>query len=314
MYSQGSESRMRRLTDIDLRLIRIFVTVVDCNGFQNAQIALNMAQSTLSTHMAALEAKLGSKLCERGRSGFRLTPTGEDTYAAAQELFRALERFDSTMGRVHGRQTGRLRVGLVDALATHEALALPAAVAAFRADHPEVFLEVETDTPGGLQKSLVAGARDIVIGPSFQPFPGLGYQELAGEDHCLYCGRGHPWFERPDQDIGREDFFAASFSVRGYQHFDDTYRLGRVTARASVGSMEAQEILILSGAYVGFLPVHRGEAWQARGEMRAVKPVDWSFRSRFFLAYDPRTEGASLKRAFAACLANAAPESGRALA
>jgi LysR family transcriptional regulator, transcriptional activator for bauABCD operon len=279
---------MRHLSDIDLRLIRIFCTVADCRSFAAAQIALNMAQSTLSTHVAALEAKLGSKLCERGRGGFRLTPAGEDTYAAAQELFRNLERFEATMDRVHGRQTARLRIGLVDAMTTFGALDVPAALGAFAKRHPEVLIELVTDTPAGLQNGLLAGTRDIAVGPSFQPMPGLDYTELPAEEHHLYCGHLHPWFDRPDAEIGQPDFVRAAFSVRSYLHFDDTYRLGRVTARATVGSMEAQEILILSGMFVGFLPDHRGAVWQREGKMRAVKPREWTFASRFFLAHDPR--------------------------
>lgn len=296
---------MRRLSDVDLRLIRIFCTLADCNGFPGAQIALNMAQSTLSTHVAALEGKLGSKLCERGRGGFRLTPAGEETYAAAQQLFRHIERFEAAMDRVHGRQTARLRIGLVDAVATFDALGLPVALGRFAERHPEVLIELETDTPAGLQKSLLSGARDIVIGPSFQPMPGLDYSELAAETHHLYCGRRHPWFGRDDAGIGQADFLRAAFSVRSYMHFDDTYRLGRVTARATVGSMEAQELLILSGAFVGFLPDHRGALWARDAEMRAVKPREWSFRSRFYLAHDPRREGATLCRAFLGILGSA---------
>ncbi len=291
---------MRRLSDVDLRLIRIFCTIVECNGFHGAQIALNMAQSTLSTHLASLEAKLGSRLCLRGRAGFRLTAAGEDTYAAAQALLNDVERFESTMDRVHGRQTARLRIGLIDSLTTFEALDLPGCVARFAAAHPEALLEVDTDTPGGLQKSLLNATRDVVIGASLQPLPGLEYVELAAELHHLYCGQAHPWFARPDCDLDQADFVKAAFSVRNYMHFDDTYRLGRVTARATVGSMEAQEILVLSGAYLGFLPAHRGAVWQAAGRMRAVKPNDWSFNSRFFAAFDPRREGAALRRAFVA--------------
>jgi DNA-binding transcriptional LysR family regulator len=143
------------------------------------------------------------------------------------------------------------------------------------------------------------GGRDVFLGPSFQPLPGLAYAELPAETHHLYCGAGHPWFDRPDAAITQADFLAAAFSVRSYQHFDDTYRLGRVTARATVGGMEAQELLILSGAYLGFLPAHRGQAWARAGRMRPVKPDDWSMRSRFFLAWDPRPEGVALRRAFA---------------
>lgn len=289
---------MRHLSDIDLRLIRIFCTIVDCNGFPGAQIALNMAQSTLSTHLAALEAKLGSKLCERGRGGFRMTPAGEDTYAAAQELLRNLERFESTMDRVHRRQTAKLRIGVIDCVTTFEALDLPGAVARFTVRHPEALLELETDTPSGLQNSLLKGTRDIVVGGSLQPIPGLVYRELAAETHHLYCGRDHPWFVRPDRSLTQADFVKAAFSVRNYMHFDDTYRLGRVTARATVGSMEAQEILILSGRYVGFLPEHRGGLWQGLGRMRAVKSNDWTLTSRFYVSYGRHSEGEALRRAF----------------
>jgi LysR family transcriptional regulator, transcriptional activator for bauABCD operon len=289
---------MRHLSDIDLRLIRIFCTIVDCNGFPGAQIVLNMAQSTLSTHLASLEAKLGSKLCERGRGGFRVTPAGEDTYKAAQELLRNIERFESTMDRVHLRQTAKLRIGVIDCVTTFEELDLPGAMARFSKRHPEALVELETDTPAGLQNSLLRGTRDIVIGGSLQPMPGLAYREIASETHLIYCGRDHAWFDMADRDLTQSDFLKAAFSVRSYMHFDDTYRLGRVTARATVGSMEAQEILILSGRYVGFLPAHRGGLWESLGRMRAVKPNDWSMTSRFYASHDRRREGEALRRTF----------------
>jgi DNA-binding transcriptional LysR family regulator len=288
---------MRHLSDIDLRLIRIFCTIVDCNGFPGAQIALNMAQSTLSTHLSSFEAKLGSKLCDRGRGGFRLTPAGEDTYAAAQELLRNLERFEATMDRVHRRQTAKLRIGVIDCVTTFGALDLPGALARFAERHPEALIELETDTPAGLQNSLLKGTRDVVVGGSLQPMPGLVYRELAVETHFLYCGQGHPWFDRDDRELTQADFLQAAFSVRSYMHFDDTYRLGRVTARATVGSMEAQEIMILSGRYVGFLPEHRGGLWQALGRMRAVKANDWSLTSRFYASHGRQPEGEALRRA-----------------
>lgn len=288
---------MRHLSDIDLRLIRIFCTIVECNGFSGAQMALNMAQSTLSTHLASLEAKLGSKLCERGRAGFRVTPAGEDTYKAAQELLRNIERFEAIMDRVHHRQTTKLRIGVIDCVTTFEALDLPGAVARFSHRHPEALVELETDTPAGLQNSLLRGTRDIVIGGSLQHVPGHTFHEIASETHLIYCGRDHHWFGMADRDLTQRDFLSAAFSVRNYMHFDDTYRLGRVTASATVGSMEAQEVLILSGRYVGFLPAHRGGLWENLGRMRAVKRNEWSLTSRFYAAYDPRREGEALRRA-----------------
>jgi DNA-binding transcriptional LysR family regulator len=296
---------MRRLSDVDLRLLRIFSTIVDCNGFRNAQIALNMAQSTLSSHLSTLEARLGSRLCERGRGGFRLTLEGEETYRAAQDLFRSIEGFGARMKRVHGREEARLRLGVIDTVASFAALALPRAIAAFSASHPQVFIDFEVMQPEQLQRAVVEGRRDVVIGPAFQAGSSLSYRDLAIEEHLLYCGRLHPWFGRDDATITLADFHEIRLAVRAYQYFDDTYKLGGVRAGASVTSMEAQEILILSGAFAGFLPVHQSEPHVQKGEMRPVRPREWGLRSRFTAAYAPDTGAQQLKAEFIECLLSA---------
>jgi len=55
----------------DLKLLRIFVSVVRHQGFANAQQELNLSTSAISTYMSQLEAALGLVLCHRGRGGFR---------------------------------------------------------------------------------------------------------------------------------------------------------------------------------------------------------------------------------------------------
>lgn len=288
---------MRRLTDIDLRLLRIFCTIVDCNGFRNAQLALNMAQSTLSTHMASLESTLGTKLCERGRGGFRLTATGEETHLAAVELFRSIEGFQAKMGRVHGRETERLRLGVIDTIVTNTDLDIPAAIAAFIATYPNVMIDLEVLPHDQLQRAIIDGHRDVVIGPSIQQLSSITYRALTVETHQLYCSSAHPLYKRDDATITRADFEDARFSVRSYHYFDDVYRVGAVGASAVVSNMEAQEIMLLSGAYIGFLPLHKGTQWVERKVMRAIKPQEWTLESRFYAAYDDNNGRVGLKRA-----------------
>lgn len=306
MGPEGTE-RMRRLTDIDLRLLMVFVTIADCNGFAKAQTALNMAQSTLSTHLSSLEDKLGSRLCERGRRGFRLTQAGEETYRAIQDLLHGFDRFDATMRRVHGRENERLRIGVIDTVSTNEALGLPDILRRFAERHPNVFLDIEIMPPEQLQQSILQGRRDMIIGASLQHIPSLTYHEMCREEHNLYCGKDHPWFDRPDSTITQDDFQRARFSVRSYQFFDDAYRLGRVTASASVTSMEGQELLILSGQFVGFLPCHKGKEWVQAQRMRPIKPDSWMIHSRFYLAYDSATGRRDLKTSFLECSHHTAP-------
>ncbi|BBE70851.1 LysR family transcriptional regulator [Oharaeibacter diazotrophicus] len=298
---------MRRLSGIDLRLLKIFATVVECNGFQNAQIALNISQSTLSTHIANLEAKLGSRLCERGRAGFKLTRAGEETYEGAQDLFRSIESFEARMGRVHGTESRRFRIGVIDTVVTSREVGLDRAVAAFGAAYPDVFVDLEISPPQLLERSLAEGRRDIVIGPLSQSVPAFEYREVTVERHALYCGRDHPWFGRPDAGITRADLMATQFSVRAYRYFDDVYRFGKAKANASVSNMEAQEIMVLSGRYVGFLPDHAAARWVEAGLMRAVRPADWGLTSRFLIAFDPAGELRPLKRAFQRLVCTPAP-------
>lgn len=61
------------VTDLDLRLIRVFLAIVDAGGVSAAQDVLGVGQSTISSQLATLETRLDFRLCERGRGGFRLT-------------------------------------------------------------------------------------------------------------------------------------------------------------------------------------------------------------------------------------------------
>ena len=64
---------MKRVADADLRLLRIFATVVECKGFAVAQTELNLSASSISGYISALELDKAT-----GRYRFRgLPPTGD---------------------------------------------------------------------------------------------------------------------------------------------------------------------------------------------------------------------------------------------
>ncbi|WP_239685904.1 helix-turn-helix domain-containing protein [Photobacterium swingsii] len=67
---------MKKIDDIDIRLLQLFLIIVESDGFSAAQYQLNMHQSSISKKMNDLETRLGMTLCHRGRSGFKLTPDG----------------------------------------------------------------------------------------------------------------------------------------------------------------------------------------------------------------------------------------------
>ncbi len=275
---------MRRLDNIDIRLLRVFVTLVEAGSFADAQIALNLSQPTLSTHLAALERKLGGVLCVRGRRGFQLTPFGEATYHAAQRLFADIHTFEERVGQHNGQLFGRLRIGIVDGIVTNPALGLQHVIGRFMENAENVFIDLELANPHVLEQAISDGRRDVVIGPFSQKAPGVTYVALHREPHGLYCGKGHPLFDAKGT-VSKEAIEKALFSVRGYRHLDDLYRADHPRASGHVLQMEAQEMLILSGRFVGFLPRHIGETWARQDLMRELKPQTYQFQSTHFAAY-----------------------------
>ncbi|HUG62256.1 MAG TPA: LysR family transcriptional regulator, partial [Methylomirabilota bacterium] len=83
----------------DFRLLRLFMSIVEAGGFAAAQGELNLSLSTISAHVSKLEARLGVRLCRRGRSGFALTDEGRVIYDEARRLIGQVEHFE---GRVRG--------------------------------------------------------------------------------------------------------------------------------------------------------------------------------------------------------------------
>jgi DNA-binding transcriptional LysR family regulator len=279
MYIRG----MRRLDNIDLRLLRVFLALAEAGSFSGAQIALNLSQSTLSTHIASLERVLGGALCLRGRRGFRLTPFGEATLRAARELFDDIDKFQNRISRSTGQLIGRLSIGIVDGVLTNPKLALQDSIQRTIAAAPDVYIDLRLGTPHELEQWVSEGNRDVVIGPFAQHGPGVVYVPLHLEAQALYCGHLHPLFKK--DKIAVKDIETSLFSVRGYRQLEDLYRVNHPRASATVIHMEAQAMLILSGKFIGFLPRHIGDDFAEKGQMRVLRPQTYQFASQHFAAF-----------------------------
>ncbi|MEM7225955.1 MAG: LysR family transcriptional regulator [Pseudomonadota bacterium] len=284
---------MASVNDFDLRLLKVFDTVVQCHGYAGAQARLNVSQSTLSSQMTALEQRLGLRLCQRGRVGFRLTEKGAAVHDAAEQLFAAVQRFQAEVAAQRGRLAGTLRVGLVDHTVTNPTAPLHRVIERFdRRDH-QVRFDLTVAEPQQLEQAVLDGKLHLAIGPFARKREALTYQPLFAERHLLYCARGHRLFPKADQAITKAELGRAQFVARSYMHGADLRKAGLAEAAAQASNMEAQAILILSGDYIGFLPDHYARPWQDSGELRPLKSKRLAYSSRFSLIARrglPRTE------------------------
>ena len=73
-----------------------------------------------------------------------------------------------------------------------------------------------------------------------------------------------------------------AFVARGYLHSHDLKRIGHRGAEATVETMEAQLILILTGEFIGYLPAHYAAPWVGDGRLRCLRDAKFSYGSTFY--------------------------------
>ncbi|RWU21150.1 LysR family transcriptional regulator [Pseudomonas alkylphenolica] len=265
-----------RIQDADLKALRIFETIVQCGGFSAAQSALNISASAISEQMSLLETRLGVRLCERGRSGFRLTDEGEVLYEAAQRMLAAVETFSMEAATLRRELSGVLRVGVIDATLTDPGSPLTLAIRRFGEMAPQVHLQIHIDTPSALEQRVMDGRLHLAVGPFPVQLPGLDYTSLYEEAHGLFCSRSNPLFSQPDADITPQLLSRTRVAARTWLGRFDLDQLQAERAAGSVDNVEARAMMIVSGQYIGFLPLHYAQPWVDKGELRRVCPEQYA--------------------------------------
>lgn len=204
------------LDKIDIRLLKVFKAVTECNGFAAAEETLNLSRSTISIHISDLETRFGIKLCTRGPGGFSLTPEGEVVYEAMLRLFGELNSFRSAVAGAKGKLMGELSVWLMDNMATDPLNPFGPALRRFRARPNAVDLTVNVVPSNDVERAVYDGRCDLGITGSKTDLADLAYEELHTESIALYCGSEHPLFARNLDDLTDDDLSAVDFIRRGF--------------------------------------------------------------------------------------------------
>lgn len=269
---------------VDISLLHIFCTVVDAGGFTSAQTELDISGSALSTKMSTLESRLGMRLCQRGRMGFRLTTEGKRVYAAAKELFAAYRGFEAEIGSLHGQIVGELNLALMDNTITNPRARIHQAIARFMRRRNSVEFRMEVLEPARIERGLLDGTFHIGIAAFYHHVAGLHYERLFTEEQILYCGKAHPLFAVPSARLALKDITQADYVARGYMGPRAAAPKVAMNARASAFDMESIARLVLSGYFIGYLPSHYAQYWVEIGELRPLLPHKLNYDSVFEVA------------------------------
>lgn len=221
-----------RISDKDIRLFRIFINVVQCNGFAAAESRLQMSLPSISRYMKDLEVRIGARLCERGKGGFNLTPEGRQIYEASQRLFVDLEDFEDSLRSVNQRPAGIVRLGLCNAVAEPRFL-LPAIVSRYHGRYPETQIVISSRKSDLIEQDVANGSLDVGIVFVRRQLEQITYHRFCTETDYLYAAPSHALFANGNQTLQPSDLqdveyagydFAHAMKRMGWMRFSDTRR------------------------------------------------------------------------------------------
>ncbi|MAD46332.1 MAG: LysR family transcriptional regulator [Oceanospirillaceae bacterium] len=291
-----------QLSDLDLRLLRVFRAVAESGGISAAELRLNLANSTISNYIADLESRLDMRLCERGRGGFSLTEQGRVVYEASNELFSAVDQFRSQINRSHQRLLGELHLACAEHLPGGPDSVMVKALRRFSELAPDVRVEISTLSSDDVTSAVLDKKADLGVTVLLQTFTELETLPLFDELMQLYCGEGHPLYGKAGvktAELADYKFVESPRLMPGREVSPDV-RLWNKQARAH--HQEARAALILSGHYLGMLPEHMVRNWGYDQKLQPLLPERYSYANTYSAIHRRHPRNAEAVTLFCDCL------------
>jgi hypothetical protein len=149
---------MRRhivLNEMDVRQLKYFEAVARHRHFTNAADELHLAQSALSHQVRQLEQELGVELLRRTTRSVQPTEAGELVAARARAVLTEIEALRGEIDELSGLHRGQVTVG---AMLFGGQLDIPAILAGFTAQFPNIEVACARARPGGWSRCSTTGA------------------------------------------------------------------------------------------------------------------------------------------------------------
>src|SRR6266850_569348 len=158
--------------DIDLDLIRCFLTVVESGGFTQASKRLHVTQSGITLKIKRLEEQLNCRLFRRTAKPLELSYEGEIVLGYARRLLDLNQEMVERVAKP--KKDGVLRLGIVDHFGPQ---LLPMWLAEFRESFPNVKIVSDIGVTHELLKDLEDDKFDLVIASA--GYTAMGEYKLA---------------------------------------------------------------------------------------------------------------------------------------
>ena len=221
--------------------LRYFLAVARSASLSEAGRRLGVSQPTVSRRLAAMEARLGVRLFERGARGHALSAAGGEILETAERVEEEITGIGRRVYGHDGRLSGSLRITCTDVMANRY---LVDRLARFAADHPGIELSLNCSLQ---HLSLTRREADVAVRITNRPPETLVGRRLARVAIGVYAAPaylkngdagdptgGRDWIGWQDESYNRM-VIAAHFPKAPIRHRADDMLAIAAMARAGLG-------------------------------------------------------------------------------
>jgi DNA-binding transcriptional LysR family regulator len=304
-----------------LRNVELFCEVVRCRSFSKAAETRDVSQPLVSQAIQALEDRLGTRLIDRSKRPFEVTPAGQEYYDACRDILHQLRAVEDRVQQMGNRITGRLRVASIYSVSFSGQEGFKRK---FQNQYPEVSLQIDPYHPDEVYRLVQNDEAELGI---------VSFPRCGGEFGCI------PWLEQemgvvlaPNHPLaGRATLTTADLEGENLVAFTQDLKIRRQIDRwlkdSRVGVEIAQQFdnvdsiktAVREGAGVAILPLTTVRKDVAAGQLRSARLTDVSWSRPIGIVHKRNKSLSSAAQKFVEMLqfeskADAKPETKRAAA
>ena len=290
--------------NISLKQLEIFVTIVECGNFTEAGRRLYLAQSTVSSHISALEDALRVSLFRReSKRSIELTADGKRVYEYAKDVVTKCAALESATA-------GEVKRDLVIGASTAPSKSLlPRHVLQFTQEYPSCCCVVRGGDSEHIQQMVLEGDVQIGFVGSTDNRQSLVYERVAEDRLVLIAPNTHHFRKLKAQGLLGRDLLDEPMVFRdqgsGTQKMIDNYLSGRdidaksMQVRHYASDPEMLQELVALGAGVSIV-----SALSVEEKVRAEKLLTFELEGQpvyrhIYMVYRKKGALSELAKAFA---------------
>lgn len=205
-----------------LKLVRIFLKVVEFGSFSKAAKVLNMAPSSVTRAIDNLEHELKSELFKRSTRQLLLTDKGRTFLEGASNLVAECDSLLMSMSDSHKEPEGILRISTFESFGR---LSVCPIIPGFLKQYPKIAIEIELENK---MVDLVAENIDVAIRVGTPKDSSLKFRNII-PNHTFICASPdyiskHGIMEKPEDLSLHNCLLLNQERQRTYWHFKQNHR------------------------------------------------------------------------------------------